>query len=86
MSIRTKRVVNPTMINGAVYYAMPDSGASVETARGVIIGCVSSLMACGLLYSEAVGMVGRALRPGYRDECLPPAWAHDLTQAYQNRL
>jgi hypothetical protein len=86
MSTRTRRIVNPNMITDAVYYAQPNSGASVDKAQGVIIGCVSALMGAGLTYAEAIGMVGRALRPGYRDDALPPAWAYDLVQAYNTRL
>jgi hypothetical protein len=85
MSKRTNRVVNPTMIADAVYYAMPDSGASEDKARGVIIGVVSGLMACGLTYAESVGMVGHALKPGFRQGALPAAWAYDINKAHNAR-
>lgn len=76
-----KRVVNPTMIADAVYYAHPTSGASADNAKGVIIGMVSGLMACGLTYADAIGLVSKSLPHDYRDESLPAAWAHDIIMA-----
>ena len=67
--------MNDYCIKSALYYAHPDSGASIEEARGLIIGVVSTLMdAYTWDWKTAIEYTMGLLPDGYRPECIPQSW------------
>ena len=62
------------MIKSALEYTRADSGASVEKARGVVIGIVSTLMGQGESFSSAMTTVCCNLPRGYRLSAIPKDW------------
>lgn len=65
---------HPTIIRDALYNTTLDSGSSEEYARGVVLGCVATLMSCGLTFQDAWGKVQNYLPPDYRPAAIPPSW------------
>lgn len=67
---------NEPLIRGALHLAAPDSGASTEKAKGVIIGVVSTLMDTFCWdWETAFRYVLNKLPDNYRPECIPQSWA-----------
>ena len=62
------------MIKSALEYTRKDSGASVDKARGVVIGVVSTLMSQGESFQQAMTTVCINLPRGYRVSAIPEAW------------
>jgi len=58
-----------------LYYLSPSSGASVETARGVLIGIASVLIGQGMDFAtEVVPLIKSDLPENYRPEAIPETW------------
>ncbi len=62
-------------IKDALYNLREDSGASVEYARGILVGVMSALIAYnGSNFSDAAHTVKGCMPQDYRQECLPETW------------
>ncbi len=63
------------ILKDALYNTHEKSGASVDYAQGVIVGAVSTLMACkNLSFEEAWRIVYNHLPVDYRKDSIPEAW------------
>ena len=66
---------NWTILRDALYYLDVRSGASVEQARGVLVGTSAVLMAMGIKRFQDVWRILIPLMPeDFRTECIPPCW------------
>lgn len=59
----------------------PRSGAGVDYNRGLMVGVVSTLMAFGYDFQQAVALLAPMLPPGLHWENLPDAWHVDFQEA-----
>lgn len=75
--------IHPDRIAEAVHLCHPQSGASVEYARGVLVGITTALMAIDLSPEGAVDVILQAWRPEYRDECWPQEWKERVEPIHQ---
>ena len=67
------------LITDALYYTHKDSGASIDCAKGVVIGTVSAIMALqGVSFVDAFAIVKDGLPASYRLDAIPPAWQDEL--------
>jgi hypothetical protein len=59
----------------SLYYLAPESGASVEEARGVLIGQVSTVMDIYHVRQEdAFDLLIHLFPDNFRIQCIPPSW------------
>jgi hypothetical protein len=63
------------LLKDALYYTRSDSGASEETAQGVVIGAVSVLMGIkGIAFYDALDIIKAHMPDGFELERIPAAW------------
>lgn len=62
------------LINDALGYLDPTSGASDDRAAGVVVGMVSVLMALGYSFERATAYLKTHLPPNARVNALPDTW------------
>ena len=68
------------LLADALYYTRADSGASIERAQGVVIGCVSVLMGLqGVHFTDAIETVKEHMPASYRMDAIPQAWRDCFT-------
>lgn len=68
----------PSAIADCVANGDSDSGASVDYARGVIVGLTAGLMAAGLKFDEAMFGIAESMSAKFRPEALPTPYAGDV--------
>ena len=74
-----KELKTDARLKEALYYTAENSGASVERARGVIIGATSALMGHCMEWKDAWTTIMQNLPYTFRLECIPACWtAHDI--------
>lgn len=75
-------IQNPVTLKDALYNLVPKSGASDEYCKGLIVGIVSSMMACGVSYKDAIAhlAIHLPLDPETRI-AVPPSWEADVLAA-----
>lgn len=61
-----------------IHNADQRSGASVDYAKGAIVGVVSGMMAFGWSFEAALEKVASHWRYTYRIECIPEPWLNDF--------
>jgi len=62
-------------VQDALYYLDPASGASIDRAKGVLIGIVSTLMLFGIKNFSDIWRILIPLMPrNFRVACIPPTW------------
>lgn len=70
---------HPTLLRDALYYLSPRSGASIEEARGVLVGVVTTVMHFRrALFTEAFAEVRKMFPQDFRIEAVPEGWRADL--------
>jgi hypothetical protein len=62
------------LVRGALYHAAPNSGTTVEEARGVVVGVVTCLMEFGESFESAVELVREGLPDDFRMSAIPRHW------------
>ena len=68
------------LLADALYYTRADSGASIEKAQGVVIGCVSVLMGLqGVHFTDAIEIVKGHMPASFRLDAIPEAWRDCFT-------
>ena len=67
------------LLRDALNYTSPDSGASAEKAQGVVIGVVSTLMAQGKSYNQALQIVRNHLPNDFHFDTIPNMWLADMS-------
>ena len=82
-----KKIKNPNMVADAMYYASVEWTADDEHSRGVVVGLVSGIMACGYSFDQAVdacveGIKGRPVRK----VCIPDSWRPAFLQRKVNMV
>jgi hypothetical protein len=67
---------NPVVLKDAMYNFAPDSGASEEYCKGLIVGLVAGLMATGMTWRNAVAQAAIAAPKTARIgvESMPESW------------
>jgi hypothetical protein len=68
-------------IKEALHYMSPDSGASIERARGAVIGVSSTLVAVGYKFEEMWPKMIGCMPDDLRVQAIPPAFLN-LTSGY----
>lgn len=67
------------LVKDVLYLLRADSGCSVEEARGVLKGVISTIMDQRRLnFQEAVRVVKPLLPSGYRKDAIPTPWRKDF--------
>lgn len=63
------------LLRDCLYNTHPTSGDNVSTyGQGIVVGVMSTLMAFGLTFDEALACVMARLPEGYDENCIPAAW------------
>lgn len=65
-------------IKDVLYYLSPDSGASIEKAKGVVIGVLSTLCYTEGAYLLAVKEFVKHMPDDFRRESIPEPWLQDV--------
>lgn len=63
-------------IKDSLYLTAENSGASIDYARGSIIGVVSALQAVGMNFKESWPHIVKCLPDAVRVEAIPTVWLH----------
>jgi len=63
------------LIKDALHNLSPDSGASSDYRRGIVVGVTATLMACeGYAFEQAFGAVCRYMPSKYDPKAIPENW------------
>ena len=74
------RILRNNILADALYNTNKHSGASIDYARGIVVGCVSALMSTGLSFKESWRIVSCNLPKNleWRVEAVPESWLDEL--------
>lgn len=61
-------------LRNALQNAAPDSGATDEYVRGLIVGVVSGLLARGMRFDAALALVRQNMPTNARNNVFPESW------------
>ncbi len=70
----TDHLPKPVVLRDALHNTHPKSGSSADYGRAIVVGSVAALMATGLDFEVAWGIVRLNLPEGYDVTCIPPSW------------
>lgn len=69
---------NLVRLREALHNLQPHSGANKDYACGVLVGCVSTLMAFGFTFQEAIRICSENAPGRVIAECCPVFWRTDF--------
>ena len=65
-------------VSEVLYLMAPESGASVEYAKGAVVGLFAGLLCSQLGSKEILQVVADNLPKNFRKEAIPESWADDI--------
>jgi hypothetical protein len=73
-----EQVINEVRIREALHNLAPNTGASPDYCRGLVMGVWCTLTAYGLGYKEILHVIKSNLPDGCRKECVPNVLKEEL--------
>jgi len=74
-----KKLSKETLLKDALYNLAPRSGASLDYCTGLVVGVVSTLMAEGMSFGDAIVLVALHMPHGEGTRlAVPDCWQEDL--------
>lgn len=62
------------LLKDALFNTVERSGATVDYARGVVVGVVSGLMSSGVSFNASLAVVKANMPDDAREGIMPPTW------------
>mgnify|MGYP000509961470 CR=1 FL=1 len=67
-----------TRVSEALYLTAPRTGASVDYAKGVVVGVIACLIGLGMPPEKALKLIAELLPNNYRKEAIPRPFRETL--------